>query len=144
MLTIRERQHQEKAIRNEFRQRYDEYVIGPVSKGGRDIQHAVEKWRRDNQTSEPLFTREMWETIAGAVYPTPAELVRQREDARLKLKTKIRSRVRGLLYGDRIAIKAYELMWHHGYQDLESAIQIARKAVYQEMDRALAREAAGR
>ena len=78
-------------IRKKFRQRYDAYARAWT------IEQAVDTWREDNKTTEPIFTKEMWQTISGAVYPTPAELERQRSQHRAWEKEREREKQRRIL-----------------------------------------------
>lgn len=81
-------------IRKKFRTRFDTYARAWT------IEQAVDTWRKDNKTTEPLFTKAMWETISGAVYPTPAELERQRSQHRAWKKERERRQRQRVLEGN--------------------------------------------
>jgi len=112
-------------IRKTFRNRYDAYAK-PWT-----IPCAIDAWRSDNRgSSEPLFTRKMWEVVSGAVYAPPAEIVAYNESQAKARRTWIKWRVGGMLFASEISEAAFDLMARNRDYTTEQAVNLARQEVY--------------
>ena len=111
-------------IRKTFRNRYDSYAKRWSILG------AIDAWRSDNRTTEPLFTKAMWREISGATYPEPVILNAYHDGMDKARRTRIKRRIGGMLYADDIAELAFQMMKKNRNYTTERAVTLARVEVY--------------
>jgi len=115
-------------IRETFRARYDVYAKKAVENW--TIQCAVDAWKKDNKTEEPLFTKQMWQVISGATYTEPVVVSSYHEEMDKARRTRIKRRVGSMLYSEEIAELAFRLMRQNRNHTTERAVTLARVEVY--------------
>ena len=111
-------------VRATFRDRYDTYARNW------SILTAVRDWQKDNKTTDPLFTKDMWRDVSGATYPEPAVLNAYRDGMDKARRTRIKRRVGSMLYAEEVAELAFRIMKQNRNYTTERAVTLARVEVY--------------
>ena len=120
-MTTKEARAEDRAT---FRNRYDSYAKRWSILG------AIDAWRSDNRTTEPLFTKAMWREISGATYPEPVILNAYHDGMDKARRTRIKGRIGGMLYAGEIADLAFQMMKQNRNYTTERAVTLARVEVY--------------
>ena len=107
-----------------FRNRYDTYARNW------SILTAVRDWKKDNKTTDPLFTKAMWKAVSGATYPEPVVLNAYRDGMDKARRTRIKYRIGGMLYAAEIEDLAFKMMQQNRNYTTERAVTLARAEVY--------------
>jgi len=120
-------QSEQQDIRNEFRRRYDQYLVGGYE-AGRSIPQAIRDWHVDTRTKLPIFTRDMWQVISGAQYPTFNEMAAERRLGRMYRQIK-RIVKADDPHREDIIMRAFEYIESKRTWEASEAVKFARRDV---------------